>query len=432
MLDSDQQTLFRQLSVFRGGFTLPGCGAVSGSDDEFEVLDSLGQLVDKSLVRTVPTGEETQYHLLEPLRQYAAAHITAEEAADAGSRHARYFQDLAERAAPELRGPGQLEWLARLETEHDNLRVALAWGLETGDADLAQRTAAALAWFWIIRRHVAEAVEWYDRVLAADGGSTQARALALAHAGFVSSMVSDLEECLARIREAQGQFVDLEDEQGLKTAQTYEGIILWYQRDLEASSRRFTEVQAAFQAYRFEWGDAFCGWFLGSASWFAGDITQAFEHNTRSLEIFRRVGDLALIAWTLIRLANIALESNELDQATALYDECLPMMVDIGDRHGAGAVLLGQGVAAHFRGETDEAQGLLIEAQTNLREGGRRRPRTILADFECSGRHSHPRSAGRGNEPVPSEPEPAACRVDADGVFRWRGLARPHQIQLVT
>ena len=370
MLEVEQQILFRHLSVFRGGFTLLACFAVSGNDDEFEALESLGQLVDKSLVRTITAGEETRYHLLEPLRQYAAARITDEEAAQAGGRHAQYFQQLAERAAPELRGPRQLEWLARLETEHDNLRAALGWGLEAGDANLSQLTAAALAWFWIVRRHVAEAVEWYDRVLAAGGGSTKARASALAHAGFVSSMVSDLEECLARIREAQAQFVDLGDEQGLKTAQTYEGIILWYQRDLEAASRRLTEVQASFQAYGFEWGDAFSGWFLGSVAWFAGDVAQSLEHNGRSLEMFRRLGDHALIAWTLIRIANIHLESGDLVQATALYDESLSKMVDIGDRHGAGAVLLGLGMAAHFRGEADEAQRILTEAQTELREGG--------------------------------------------------------------
>ena len=125
MLGSEQQTLFRQLSVFRGGFTLPACGAVSESDDEFEVLESLSQLADKSLVRTVAAGEETRYYLLEPLRQYAAARITADETVEAGGRHGRYFQGLAERAAPELRGPDQLEWLTRLETEHDNLRAAM-------------------------------------------------------------------------------------------------------------------------------------------------------------------------------------------------------------------------------------------------------------------------------------------------------------------
>ena len=120
----------------------------------------------------------------------------------------------------------------------------------------------------------------------------------------------------------------------------------------------------------FECGDAFCGWFLGSAAWLAGDLTQAYVHNTRSLETFRRVGDLTLIAWTIIRLGNISLESGELEEATALYDQCLTMMGDLGDRHGTGVVLLGLGMAVQPRGETAEAQRLLVEAQTNLREGG--------------------------------------------------------------
>ena len=372
MLDSEQQTLFRQLSVFRGGFTLDSAAAVSGAEDEYEALESLGQLVDKSLVRTMPAGEEDRYNLLEPLRQYAAARTTEDEAAASGGRHARFFQELAERAAPELHGPRQLEWLARMEMEHDNLRVTLAWGLDAGDADLAQRTAAALTWFWLIRRHVTEAVEWFDRVLAAEGGSSKAHASALVQSAFIRSVVrqDDLEGCLARIRDAHAQFVELGDEQGVATAQTYNAVILWYQRDLEASSHRFTEIQAAQQAYGFEWGDAFCSFWLGSAEWFLGDLTQAREHYARALEIFQRVGDLALIAWTLLRGANISLESNDLGRAAALYDECLPMMVDLGDRHGAGAVLMGLGMVAHLRGQTAEAQRILVEAQTHLREGG--------------------------------------------------------------
>ena len=130
MLDPQQQPLFRQMSVFRGGFTFAAAAAVSEADDEYEVLDSLGQLVDKSLVQSEHAGDEARYHLLEPLRTVAAARSNADEADETGGRHARYFQDLAERAAPELRGHRQLEWLERLETEHDNLRAALAWGVD--------------------------------------------------------------------------------------------------------------------------------------------------------------------------------------------------------------------------------------------------------------------------------------------------------------
>ena len=159
MLDPEQQMLFCQVSLFRGGFTLDACGAVMGTEDEFEALDAIGELVDKFLVRTMPTGEETRYYLLEPLRQYAAARLTVDEAAEVGGRHAGFYRDLAERAFPEIHGPNQIEWFAILEREHANLRAALAWGLEVGDANLAQRTAAALWWFWIGRRHVSEGVE---------------------------------------------------------------------------------------------------------------------------------------------------------------------------------------------------------------------------------------------------------------------------------
>ena len=372
MLDPEQQVLFRQLSVFRGGFTFAAPAAVSGADDEYEALDSLGQLVDKSLVQTVYSGDEVRYNLLEPLLQYATARITADEAEEARGRHARYFQDLAELAATELRGPRQLEWLERLEIEHDNLRAALAWGVDAGDADLAQRTASALTWFWLVRRHVAGAAGWFDRVLAIEGGSPKARASALVQGGFVRSVVrpDDLEGCLARIQEGSALFVQLRDEEGLGLAQTYDALVLWSQRDLEASSRKLAELQTVMRAGGFEWGDAFCGWFLGSAAWFLGDLTRAREHYTRGLEIFQRVGDLTLIAWSLLPLANIALDADEPDESAALYNQCLPMMGDLGDRLGVGTVLLGLGMAEHYRGEKEEARRLISEAQAHLREGG--------------------------------------------------------------
>ena len=120
----------------------------------------------------------------------------------------------------------------------------------------------------------------------------------------------------------------------------------------------------------FEWGDAFSNWFLGSAAWLLGDLTRAREHYTRGLEIFRRVGDLALIAWSILPLANIALDADEPDESAALYNECLPMMGDLGDRLGVGAVLLGLGMTEQLRGGTDEARRLISEAQVHLREGG--------------------------------------------------------------
>ena len=372
MLEEDQRSLFRQLSVFRGGFTLAACSAVMGMGNEFDALDSLGELVDKSLVRTSPSDDENRYYLLEPLRQYAAARTSSDEAAEAGERHARHFLGMAEEVAAELHGPEQIGWLSRLETEHDNFRAALSWSLEAADADLAQRTATALSWFWLIRRHVTEAVDWFDRALAVEGGPVQSRAALLVQAGFVGSVLSrdDFQECLAQIREGEKHFLELGDYQGVAIAQTNEAVMMWYQRDLDGSAQRMIELQTAFQSNGYEWGDAFCSFFLGSIACFKADLAVANEQYGRSLEMFRRLGDLGLIAWILIPLGNIAVASGDSDLASKLYKESFAVMTDLGDRHGLGAIMLGMGMSADLRGDTEEAERLLMDAQRHLREGG--------------------------------------------------------------
>ena len=121
-------------------------------------------------------------------------------------------------------------------------------------------------------------------------------------------------------------------------------------------------------------------------------MTRAREHYTQCLEIFRRVGDLAFIAWSLLPLANIALDADELDESATLYNQSLPMMVDVRDRLGVGIVLLGLGMAEHYRGNKDESQRLIAEAQPTygkaaaVREypGGSRTLWSIPAPTICS------------------------------------------------
>ena len=179
----------------------------------------------------------------------------------------------------------------------------------------------------------------------------------------------DIEGCRAQIHEARAQFVELGDQRGELTADNYDGVMLWWLRDLDASKQVLADIQLTHRSNGFEWGDAFCGWFQGSDAWLKGDIAQAIEHYTRSLEIYRRIGDHTFIAWTLLPLANISFTAGDLDQANELYEQSLSLMGDIGDLHGLGAVSLGLGMLAQFRGNTDESGLLLEEAQTKLREG---------------------------------------------------------------
>jgi len=129
LLGEFEQKLFGRFSVFAGGWTLEAAEAVGRGDgiEERDVLDVLSGLVDKSLVVAEARQESrVRYRLLEPVRQYAQEKLEESgEAEEVRRRHASFFLTLAEVAEPWLRGPEDLEWLERLETEHDNMRAAL-------------------------------------------------------------------------------------------------------------------------------------------------------------------------------------------------------------------------------------------------------------------------------------------------------------------
>src|SRR5262249_18032235 len=152
---------------FVGGWTLEAAVAICGEADEPDVdlLDRLAVLVDSNLVRRDTSGGVLRFTFLETMREYATEHLSAgREATQIYERHSAYFLALAEVADPKLRTGEQLAWLARLETEHDNFRAALARCLGiTGtwsDPALALRLAGGLAWFWWMCGHFGEGRRW--------------------------------------------------------------------------------------------------------------------------------------------------------------------------------------------------------------------------------------------------------------------------------
>ncbi|HUS14947.1 MAG TPA: helix-turn-helix domain-containing protein, partial [Chloroflexia bacterium] len=155
------QAVFRHLGVFAGGAALPQIAAVtsaaSGSQAPAagEVLtNALTDLVDSNLLKDAAPGSEIRFVMLETIREYALERLAAHgEAAAARAVHASTFLSLAEAAAPALQGPESNHWLDRLEREHDNLQVALAWATAAA-GPVALRLAAALTPFWFRRGYL--------------------------------------------------------------------------------------------------------------------------------------------------------------------------------------------------------------------------------------------------------------------------------------
>ncbi|OWA14260.1 AfsR family transcriptional regulator [Streptomyces sp. CS159] len=178
LLDEAERTMLRELSVFAGGWDLAAAEAVCSGP----AADLVGALVDKSLVVADlgTDGADMRYRMLETIHEYAeerAAEVPGLRAA-AERAHRAWARLLAEEADPQLRSAGQLPYIARLETEHDNIRAALGRSLAAGDEPEAAALALAMGWFWWLRNYRHEGVGWLDRVLrlgaALDAGGAPA------------------------------------------------------------------------------------------------------------------------------------------------------------------------------------------------------------------------------------------------------------------
>jgi predicted ATPase/DNA-binding SARP family transcriptional activator len=150
LLDDDERTLARRLTVFAGGATLAAAEAVCGaSGRQGDVVDLLTSLADKSLVEPVDGGR--RFRMLDTVRAFGAEQLAlAGEADRFRAAHARYYLDLADRAGPHLMRAEQLDWLRRLDEEYDNLHGALRQAM-VDDVRLALRLIAALTPYWWLR-----------------------------------------------------------------------------------------------------------------------------------------------------------------------------------------------------------------------------------------------------------------------------------------
>jgi predicted ATPase/DNA-binding SARP family transcriptional activator len=161
LLTDAERMALRRLAVFSGGASLQAAErvCVGAAVEQEQVLELLTSLTEKSLLVTNGNGAP-RYRMTGTIKEYAAHRLAEAGEADlARHAHLAYFTELTEAAEPHLRRAEQLEWLATLEAEHDNVSAAMRGALAADEAQAAMRLAAAAGYFWWLGGHKAEGME---------------------------------------------------------------------------------------------------------------------------------------------------------------------------------------------------------------------------------------------------------------------------------
>ena len=368
LLAPEEQALLAGLSVFLGGFSLAAVAAVTADGDDEAALRRIEALVEASLVIAEDGPGETRYRLLETVREYAAQRLDASGARrELQRRHAAWFLELAEAAAPELSGERQGAWFAKLEAEQDNLRAAFAFLVESGGSEQHLRLAIALTRFWYVRGHLLEGRGHLEQALSGDTARDPGlRRRALTAAASLALLQGDHANATAFAEEGLAVARETGEQRLVANALSNLGAIVLAGGDAE---RAGPLLDAAVAAAR-DAGDqrilALAVNNLGDYALTRGDFETARPLFEESLAHLRARGDTANVARALFNLGASELELGRHDVAGDRFREGLALARDAGDREDLAWILEGLAALAAARGQGERAALLLGAADAQL------------------------------------------------------------------
>ena len=373
LLSATEKTLLRRLAVFAGGWTLDAAEAVCAGEglEDWEILDTLGSLVDKSLVVSEHEGGQARFRLLETIRQYARERLgEAGEEAQVGACHRTFYVGLVEQLEQVWRfeqawrvgGEENTDWDQGMVVEQENIRAALAWcrrnahgpdGAEAAESGL--RLAGALYALWFYWGRFTEGRSRLEEALA-DGGdraSDGARAKALAGAGLMACMLNDYPAARVSLEESVTLCRRTGDRFNLSLALTLLGMMFTYAGNMDAGRGLLTEALELGRAQGSRALIAFCLLLFGLHSLLVGDDAQAERQLTESIALYRSIRNRHLLGTALVRLGDLRQRQGDPVEAKRAYAESLSYAREGGgilntarSLHGLAGVWAAQGDVA--------------------------------------------------------------------------------------
>ncbi len=347
LLDEPGRCLFARASVFSGGFDLEAAEAICGPSTTggaaLDVLDGLSDLADQSLVREIEEHDQVRFRMLETIREFAIERLVERgEATELRVRHATWFTELVERAAPHLTGQDRARWLDLIEHDHDNVRAALAWALETREAAIALRIVWSAWRFWQSRAFLTEGLMHAGAVLALPTEGVDPVLVVRGHeaAGGLAYWRGDFAAC----REQYGlalEFARAIGDRKLIADELYNFSFSIFIEDPEYSNARAAaeEAVAIYRELGDEDGLTNALWGIGNSYYFMEEWQQSADSYVEALALARRTHNDFMTNWSLHMLGASVTMLGRFADAHRYLTEATEAMVRAGETTGLVLVL---------------------------------------------------------------------------------------------
>ncbi|HEY1262262.1 MAG TPA: tetratricopeptide repeat protein [Terriglobales bacterium] len=391
LLTPAEQKLFRRLAVFPGGCSLEAAEAVCAlrGDLELDLLDGMTSLLDKSLLQqTESSPGEARFGMLETVREYALEKLqTSAETPLIRRAHAAYFLVLAEDAAAPPDPAESADRLHQLAVEQDNLRAAVEWLVEDGNAEWGLRLGAALFRFWETREHLAEGRESLRKLLALPQGAAPSiiRERAVFAAGVLAVDQGDYDAADALFRESLAIAAKLGDKHGEAVSLNAVAVNARDRGDLCAAVSLFENSLALWRELGDRKAVARSLSNLAKVVKLQGDCDRARSFYTECLAIFEELGDRTGIAWAFNYQGDVARQERHFAAAQELYERGLAIFRELGDRWGIAGTLADLGSLAREQRNYSQARSRYCESLKLFHALGHKRGiARLLECFACA------------------------------------------------
>lgn len=369
LLSANEQLMLRRLAVFVGGFDLEAAEKVCGVEpiEDFEVLDLLGSLVDKSLAMLEECGGASRYRMLETIRDYAAEKLQqdADDAVAAAVRHCEFYVQLAKDAREGIDGAEQAMWLTRMEAELDNVRAAMSLALAEGvDPVIAVKLAVALQGFWILRGYCTEGRRLVKAALALP--AVQAFSLAKAHALYVGAVLarfqSDHAEALRMLEAGLVIHRGLGDPENIAATLSTLSIARLETGDPAGAKADEVEAIVIFRELGLRLNEVVALCNLGQIALWENDLGQAVALLKEALALVSAIENPEMEGECEWLLGEVALEAGSLEDASAHFERSLFVCREGADKRGEANALWRLGEVELVRGDYAVARARLDAA----------------------------------------------------------------------